>query len=165
MKFNGFNSKRGVSPLIATVLLIAFAVALGAVVMNWGRAQLDPGQQNQGSCPSVDIAIERIGERPNVCYSTSGDNLVSFLLRNNGNIAVTKFRITLISEQQDTYNHVLNQNIEPGETNRMQLNHPSNFGKIQKIRITPIHIADPNNPLSEQICVEKSIEVLNPLQC
>ena len=32
-----FKQKRGVSPLIATVLLIAFAVALGAIVMTWGE--------------------------------------------------------------------------------------------------------------------------------
>ena len=31
-----FASKKGLSPLIATILLIAFAVALGAVVMNLG---------------------------------------------------------------------------------------------------------------------------------
>ena len=31
------KNKKGVSPLIATILLIAFAVALGAVVMSWGR--------------------------------------------------------------------------------------------------------------------------------
>ncbi|MBS3158744.1 hypothetical protein J4206_05650 [Candidatus Woesearchaeota archaeon] len=45
MKFNNtslfiFNKrvgKRGISPLIATVLLVAFAVALGAVVMNWAK--------------------------------------------------------------------------------------------------------------------------------
>ena len=30
--------KKAVSPLIATVLLIAFAVALGAIVMNWGES-------------------------------------------------------------------------------------------------------------------------------
>lgn len=28
-------NKRAISPLIATVLLVAFAVALGAVVMSW----------------------------------------------------------------------------------------------------------------------------------
>ncbi len=32
---NNMN-KKGVSPLIATVLLIGFAIALAAVVMNWG---------------------------------------------------------------------------------------------------------------------------------
>lgn len=36
-----FKSKRGISPLIATVLLIAFAVALGAVVMSWGRGYIE----------------------------------------------------------------------------------------------------------------------------
>lgn len=37
--------KRGVSPLIATVLLIAFAVALGAIVMNWGRTYVEDTQE------------------------------------------------------------------------------------------------------------------------
>ncbi len=30
-----FQSKRGVSPLIATVILIAFAIGIGAVLMSW----------------------------------------------------------------------------------------------------------------------------------
>lgn len=38
------NNKKGVSPLIATVLLIAFAVALGAIVMNWGRSYVEDTQ-------------------------------------------------------------------------------------------------------------------------
>jgi|FLOH01.1.fsa_nt_gi flagellin-like protein len=28
-------NKRGISPIIATILLIAFAVAIGAMIMNW----------------------------------------------------------------------------------------------------------------------------------
>ena len=34
------SNKKGVSPLIATILLIAFAIALGTVIMNWGRGEL-----------------------------------------------------------------------------------------------------------------------------
>ena len=30
-------NKRGISPLLATVLLIAFAIALGALVLNYGE--------------------------------------------------------------------------------------------------------------------------------
>ena len=33
-----FRSKRGLSPLIATVLLIAFAVSMGAMIMNWSTS-------------------------------------------------------------------------------------------------------------------------------
>jgi len=39
--FKKLWKKKGVSPLIATVLLIAFAVSLGAVVMNWGRGYVE----------------------------------------------------------------------------------------------------------------------------
>jgi flagellin-like protein len=33
-----FKSKKAMSPLIATVLLIAFAVALGALIINWSSS-------------------------------------------------------------------------------------------------------------------------------
>lgn len=32
-----FNNKRGISPLIATIMLLAFAIALGSIVMTWGK--------------------------------------------------------------------------------------------------------------------------------
>lgn len=35
-KFN--FSKRAISPLIATILLIAFAVLIGTATMNWGKS-------------------------------------------------------------------------------------------------------------------------------
>ena len=35
------NNKKGLSPLIATVLLIAFAIALGTVIMNWSIQQAE----------------------------------------------------------------------------------------------------------------------------
>ena len=35
------NNRKGLSPLIATVLLIAFAIALGTVIMNWSIQQAE----------------------------------------------------------------------------------------------------------------------------
>ena len=32
-----FKSRKAISPLVATILLLAFAVALGSVVMSWGK--------------------------------------------------------------------------------------------------------------------------------
>ena len=54
-----FSSKKGVSPLIATILLIAFAVALGSVVMNWGL-NLSLGKSSD-KCSRVEIKIRNIG--------------------------------------------------------------------------------------------------------
>jgi flagellin-like protein len=50
-----YFSKKGVSPLIATVLLISFAVALGAVIMNWAGS-LSGGR----ACHDLDIEIEEM---------------------------------------------------------------------------------------------------------
>ena len=81
-----FNSKKAVSPLIATVLLIAFAVALGIVVMNWG---LNLGLRDQDKCGLIDIKPKEINS-VDACYSGSGkDSIVRFTLTNTGKIAVT----------------------------------------------------------------------------
>lgn len=45
MKRNFLFNKKGVSPLIATVLLIAFAVSIGAVIMNWGKSALEEEEE------------------------------------------------------------------------------------------------------------------------
>lgn len=159
------STKKGVSPLIATVLLIAFAVTLGAVVMNWGRAQLEPQSQNN-ICSNIEISLERLGERPNICYTSGNENKVTFLLKNDGSLSVNKLRITLISSQPiDPHNQLSSQKLDPGETKRIEVGFPSTFTQIQKVRITPIHVADLNNPLSEQVCTDKSIEVLQILPC
>jgi len=82
-KSNNFFKKRGVSPLIATVLLISFAVALGAVVMNWGR-NLDISISGD-ICSGVSIKVRNINDIQ-VCYSGDGeDGYINFIIDNNGN--------------------------------------------------------------------------------
>lgn len=56
--------KRGISPLIATVLLIGFVIALLIIVMLWGRSYIEEVKQKEGtialqklSC-STDIGID-----------------------------------------------------------------------------------------------------------
>ena len=86
---NIFQNKKGVSPLIATVLLIAFAVALGAVVMNWGRGYVedtaDSAKEKSDKeliCSSeVDLAIVEIDGVSQICYNSTSD-LVEFILEN-----------------------------------------------------------------------------------
>ena len=42
--------KRGLSPLIATVLLVAFSIALGSVIMSWGKNLVE----TNADVPTVD---------------------------------------------------------------------------------------------------------------
>jgi len=59
-------NKRGISPLIATVLLIGFTVALAAVIMTWGsgfvRNMTTATEQNTQSalkCTQLDFKIQK----------------------------------------------------------------------------------------------------------
>jgi len=71
-----FSSKKAMSPLIATVLLIAFAVALGAMIMNWS-AGVSPGDvvENQ-NCKDVSLTTVLP-----ICYE---DNQLLFAVKNDG---------------------------------------------------------------------------------
>ncbi len=80
------KNKKGISPLIATVLLIGFAVALAAVVMTWGGGFIRKTTEETGTtaektmmCARLDLRIEG--------YSCKGNKIT---LSNNNDIKVEK---------------------------------------------------------------------------
>ena len=69
-----FKGTRGISPLVATVLLIAFSVALGAVVMSWGesyieqRAEFVSGRSEVGGpCDTALVTIIKVKDQIQIC--------------------------------------------------------------------------------------------------
>ena len=92
-----FNSKKGVSPLIATILLIAFAVALGSVIMNWGL-NLDLGKPDD-KCGNVAVKIRNI-DNFEVCYGDFGQNgYINFILDNIGTADISGLTILIVGEK------------------------------------------------------------------
>lgn len=53
-------SKRGISPLIATVLLIGFIIALVAVVMLWGKGFIQEKAEKEGELAQAQLSCTRI---------------------------------------------------------------------------------------------------------
>jgi flagellin-like protein len=76
--------KKGMSPLIATILLMAFAVALGAVIMNWSAKIPELGSDCADA--GVELAIRQF------CVS-NGNLLVEF--RNTGSVAVSEIALSV----------------------------------------------------------------------
>jgi flagellin-like protein len=83
------SSKRGISPLIATVLLIAFAVSIGTMIMNWGKDAVAAGD-----CTETNIDVQVINNKPLFCYDTL-NNKVNVMVKNTGstNIEMLKMRV------------------------------------------------------------------------
>jgi len=158
--------KKGVSPLIATVLLIAFAVALGAVVMNWGRTYVeetaDKAKQTSDtkvSC-SMDVGMKyvTINGAKQLCYNTTDDR-VQFTLINSGTKKIESIQVMIIGESSIFINSSLsNSSIEPSHPLKTNVTYVfDTFGDIQKVSITPaIKVEGKIDPI---LCADNSLDV------
>ena len=95
---NSFKFKKGVSPLIATILLIAFAVALGSVVMNWGLNILELGK-SEDVCRNVEIKIRDI-DKNEVCFGGLGQNgYINFIIDNIGVTDINGLAVWIVGDK------------------------------------------------------------------
>ncbi len=86
------RGKKGISPLIATVLLIAFAVSIGAMIMSWGKDAF----ASSGDCTSVKLEIQTINTKPVFCYDTL-NNRINFMVKNTGDVDVEMIKLRIIN--------------------------------------------------------------------
>lgn len=69
------RSKKAMSPLIATVLVIAFAVALGVMIMNWSTG-IDEDIESSDYCEDLSVILQQ-----DACFS---DSKLVLYLKNDG---------------------------------------------------------------------------------
>lgn len=136
---NVFSSKKGVSPLIATVLLIAFAVALGSVVMNWGL-NLNLGK-SADKCRNVEIKIRNIGAAE-VCFGGFGSNgFIDFIIDNTGSTEISGLAIWIIGDKGTQLSDIDNITIKKGalfEKKGDEIKYDfSKFGDINQVQFIP----------------------------
>jgi len=158
MIFTGRKSlkKRGVSPIIATVLLISFTVALGSVVLNWGR-NLDISN-SVDSCSEVNMKIRNIGD-VNLCYIRSGQNgHINFIIDNMGSVDIEGLGIWIVGEKGTKLLDLDNSPIKIGELLSIEGDKASydfgNYGNIKHVQFIP---KVKNNGVVE-ICTKSSIK-------
>ncbi len=73
-------NKRGMSPLLLTIILIAFAVALGAMIMSWGA---DRASTQSGSCQNSNIVVQTAFNKEMFCYNQA-TNKLKLVVKNSG---------------------------------------------------------------------------------
>ena len=142
--------KRGIAPLVATLLLISFAVALGVVIMNFGRAQVELEAQ---CAIDVGMKLAVIGGGEDIC---SDGKEIRFTMENGVNINVEGLLISIIGTQK----------AETFEINDAKMGKAGSYigkvqydvsasGDVRQIKISPkVLLYD-----EEQICIEKAVIV------
>jgi len=125
-KLNYLNSRRAVSPLLATIILIAITVAGGLVIYNlfFSTASVLSAQ--------ISVNVESID-----IVKTSSQILVSATIKDGGNKPITACTITIYG---DTGTATLSLGaIDIGQTKSATLANPSSFsvtaGKSYSVRI------------------------------
>ncbi|MFC1752357.1 archaellin/type IV pilin N-terminal domain-containing protein [Thermoproteota archaeon] len=140
-----FRSRKGVSPLIATVLLIAFAVALGAVVMNWGRSYVEQTTSLAEDKSSIEIScsmdirmnIIKVDGVSDICYNEDLET-INFTIENTGTERIAGIRVQAIGNKS-IVSHEINETFIQGLTLKKYFNYSSEGnGSIRQVRITPM---------------------------
>ncbi len=143
-----FQSRRAVSPLIATVLLIAFAVALGAVVMNWGKSYvedtIDFAQERGNSevrCSlDVNLRFAKIDGVTKICSGGSGASSFIYMIIENGpTVDVSDVQLQVIG-QKNIYTNIslLNETLPKAHLKRINVSYDNtSYGTIDQIKLTP----------------------------
>lgn len=145
---------RGISPLIATILLIAFAVALGSLVYSYIVVfQGGTGARGCSNIVSIDSAIKTPDGA--LAYSIESGQIV-INVRNTGYTDISSLAITYIGTDD---------NIDVGPTRSgIGVSRVQNFrqeydraaiGAIQTIIVTPYYV----RAQEETICNEATIEI------
>jgi flagellin-like protein len=123
-----FASKKAMSPLIATVLLIAFAVALGAMIMNWSAGMEPSHEPKQDYCKDISITTSQ-----SVCHDGTG---IRFNVKNDGQETIDGLLVRLSTPQTDT-DLKIKQTLLPQE--RLEISQPAlNPGDDTEVIFIPL---------------------------
>ncbi len=103
------NRKRGLSPVIATVLLVVIVIVLAIIIFIWAKSFIEERAQKQGE--AVELACERV-EFDAEASSTDG----TIDLINRGSVAIYGIEIRKKDEGSIEFLDTFEESIGPGET-------------------------------------------------
>lgn len=132
-------SKKGISPLIATVLILGFTVALAAIIMNWGAKFTRDIQQSTSESATANVVCSQdvVLEVQNVCRTASGaNNVYNILVANDGSADVVKFNIRLYKSMSDVVSDTLEETV-PGFSLKTLTSTKAPTGGIRKVELIP----------------------------
>ncbi len=148
------KEKKGISPVIATVLLISMVVVIGLIIFLWFSTMVEEtvlkfDQNIKLSCQDVDIGVEKAG------------NQISIL--NEGDIPIYRFEVEIIG---DGYSETKNIN-DAVEGNKMQggLNPGETYsanieGNPSEINLYPVLIGEADSGKKAYVCEDQKFNVL-----
>jgi len=162
------RNKKGVTPLVATLILISFSVGLGAIVMSWGQSYIEntaefitAAQAQPLGCDSVSIGLIAIGGSKQLCMITPS-RTIKALIENGPRADVDNLDARIVgSEGVDTIENILTGPLTRAASATSTFSHKA-IGNVRQIKLTP-HVSINGK---STYCTTKAIIVEEPIsQC
>ncbi len=133
------NNKKGVSPMISTVLLIVIVIILAIIILLWSRGFIKEAitkeianEEKEVSQRCLEVNIERI-------INEDG----SFGFSNKGNVPINAYNVKLVSGGKSEVIEISSEDggtVNPGFTTIVEKSkiEDKNYGDFETIKIIPI---------------------------
>ena len=137
-----FGNRRGITPLVATILLVAFSVGLGALVMSWGeqyieaKAEFVQGTSEvKSGCDAAKIDIIKIGGQAQICFGPEG---IQFWIDNGPNVDLYNIHARVagqngVSVKEET----LSEPLLKANAVKSTIPYDRSIGPILQVKLTP----------------------------
>ncbi len=123
------RGRRGFSPLIATVLLLAFAVALGVMAVSYVLQRAD-----KDACDVTSLALD-----DRACFA---DERISFVLQNSGEIPISGGKVTIIGARSEITESQLSLALDAGSRSSVDIPYQSINIEGATVVVTPQILED-----------------------
>ncbi|MBU0629276.1 MAG: hypothetical protein KKC75_08880 [Nanoarchaeota archaeon] len=152
------KSKKAMSPLFSTIILIGFAIALGGVVMSWGKStygNYEPGKI-EVVCEKLSISLVDYGNNKGVCNK---ENALYVTMQNDGEVGIEGIKVSVLGKGS-IYSTRVNKKIGAGDVVKLKVPY-DNVGKIDKLIFVPITSLSGQ----EKVCPKNGFSVENVGEC
>jgi len=135
------------SPLIATVLLMAFAVALGGMIMNWS---VEIGVNDECQDLQSEISVTQ--------FCTRNDNIILRAASSEDAPPIQNVKLTIFSGDYENTVNVKNSELTPSNT--LELSIPATIDGESRVDL--IGVVGPKG--KPYVCTETPIERVDPIR-
>ncbi len=137
-----FGARKGITPLVATILLVAFSVGLGALVMSWGedyieaKAEFVQGTaEGKSGCDAAKLELIQIGGQPQACIGKDG---IQLWIDNGPNVELYNIHARIAGQHSVEVNEeILLQPLLKSNAVKAVIPFTPNVGPILQLKLTP----------------------------
>ena len=122
--------KKAMSPLFSTIILIGFAIALGGIVMSWGKSSYSI-EHPQG-CDTTSLSLISYGEKQGACFN---GNKISFTIQNNGEMDLTGVKVFVMGGEE-VHSTIVEEPIYVADIKKLDVDYSSEM--IEKLIFVPV---------------------------